>query len=124
MEKVRVEQLLTQADSALELAAEEQMRPEEDIVTFSICHNSRISIRMYLLSFLIKNSIEPDANDSMTNLLKLCSEVDESFKNLNVTEFECAGSKANHNHEYCLSVNQVNGCFDAAKEIKKLVHSI
>ena len=47
MEKEKVKQLLTQADAALHLASEEKMRPEEDVVPFSICHNSRLSIRMH-----------------------------------------------------------------------------
>ena len=124
MEKARVEQLLTQADSALDLASEEQMRPEEDVVPFSICHNSRISIRMYLMSFLIKNGKEPDGNDSMANLLNQCVEIDKDFSTLDISEFECGGSKENHNNnEYCLSVNKVSSCFNAAREVKKLVHS-
>jgi len=124
MEKARVEQLLTQADSALDLAAEEQMRPEEDVVPFSVCHNSRISIRMYFMSYLIKNGVEPIANGSMNDLLNQCAVIDKNFSKLKVSEIECASSKAINNTEYCLSVNKVSGCFSAALAVKALVHSV
>ena len=124
MEKEKVTQLLTQAETALDLALEEQMRPAEDIVPFSICHNSRISIRMYLLSYLIKHGIKTEANVSMKDLLSKCEEINSEFKNLDISEIECRGSRENHNNEYCLTVNEVTSCFDAANEVKKLISEI
>lgn len=124
MGKEKVTQLMTQADTALDLALEEQMRPAEDIVPFSICYNSRISIRMYLLSYLIKHNIKPEANESMKNLLSKCEEINSGFSALDISEIECRGSNANRNDEYCLSVNEVTNCFDAANEVKKLISEL
>ena len=115
---------MTQADTALDLALEEQMRPEEDIVPFSICHNSRISIRMYLLSYLIKHGIQPESDESMKVLLLRCEEINAGFAALDISEIECRGSRANNNDEYCLSVDDVTNCFDAANEVKKLIANL
>ena len=121
MENEIVKQLITQADAALHLASEEQMRPEEDVVPFSICHNSRTSIRIYLMSFLIKKGIQPVADSSMKELLSACSEIDKKFAALDVSDMECRGNKAHQADDYCLSIDKVTNCFDAANEVKKLI---
>jgi len=124
MEKEKVKQLLTQGDTALDLALEEQMRPEEDIVPFSICHNSRISIRMFLLSYLIKHGIDADSNVSLKDLLMQCEEINPRFSTLDISDIECRGSRVKDNDEYCLTVNAVTNCFDAANEVKKLIKDL
>jgi hypothetical protein len=122
MENEIVIQLMTQADAALDLASEEQMRPAEDVVPFSICHNSRVSIRIYLMTFLIKKGIQPDSNESMKELLARCSKVDKRFASLDISEMDCRSSKADHTDEYCLSVDKVANCFHAANEVRKLIN--
>ncbi len=124
MENEIVLQLLTQADAALNLASEEQMRPEEDVVPFSICHNSRISIRMYLTSFLIKKGIHPDNKESMKELLDQCSKIDKRFAAVDISEIECRKSNADYSDEYCLSVNKVANCFETASQVRKLLDEI
>ena len=121
MENEIVKQLLTQADAAFDLASEEQMRPAEDVVPFSICHNSRVSIRIYLMSFLIKNGIQPDSNESMKELLARCAKINKRFSKLDISDMDCRSSKADNNEEYCLSVDKVSNCFEAANEVKKLI---
>ena len=122
MENEIVRQLMTQADAALDLASEEQMRPAEDVVPFSICHNSRVSIRIYLMTFLIKNGIQPDSNESMKELLSRCTKVEKRFSKLDISDMECQSSKADHTDEYCLSVDKVSNCFNAANEVRKLIN--
>jgi len=123
MENEIVKQLLTQADGALNLASEEQMRPAEDVVPFSICHNSRVSIRIYLMSFLIKNGIQPDSNESMKDLLSQCTKIDQRFAKLDISDMECRGNRADQSDEYCLSVDKVTNCFEAANKVKDLINA-
>ncbi|MEQ8324331.1 MAG: hypothetical protein RIE58_09960 [Vicingaceae bacterium] len=124
MEKESLEQLLHQAEAAFEQASEEQMRPAEDVVPVSICHHSRNSMRMYLMSFLIKKGIKPDQNASIKELLIKCAEQDKRFANLDVSEIECRTSKLAVNDEYCLSIDKVTNCFEAASVVKKLVYDL
>jgi HEPN domain-containing protein len=124
MENKNLEELLHEAESALEQASEEQMRPAEDIVPISICHHSRSSIRMYLMSYLLKKGIKPDGNSSIKDLLVQCAALDKRFANLDVSEIECRTSKASVNDEYCLSLDKVTSCFEVANHVKKLVYEM
>ena len=115
---------MTQADATLGLASEERMKPEEDVVHYSICHNSRLSIRMYLISYLLKHQVQPDNNASIMELLDQCGNIDYRFKDVDISEIECRGSKADKNDEYCLSLSKVGSCFDAANEVRKLIYDL
>ena len=115
--------LIQEADAALQIASQERMRPEEDVVAYSVCHNSRLSIRLYLAAYLQKHGVEAEAGWSITELLKRCAAVNPDFSKVDVSEIECRGDKAGRN-EYCLAVAQVTNCFQAAGEVKKLIHSL
>lgn len=114
---------IQEADAMLQIAAQERMRPEEDVVAYSVCHNSRLSIRLYLTSYLQKHGVNADAAWSIDDLLKRCAEVNPDFSKVDVSEIECRGGKGATN-EYCLAVAQVTNCFEAASEVKRLIHSI
>lgn len=116
--------LIQQADAALRIASEERMRPEEDVVAYSICHNSRISIRMYLASYLLKHGVTADASLSLDELLTSCAAINPDFSKIDVSEVECRGAKAERGNEYCLAVGAVTNCFEAATEVRKLIQSI
>ena len=49
--------------------------------------------------------------------------VNPDFSKVDISEIECRGGKGDRN-EYCLAVAQVTNCFEAASEVKKLIHSI
>jgi RNase adaptor protein for sRNA GlmZ degradation len=115
--------LMQEADAALDAAARERMRPEQDVVAYSVCHNSRQSIRMHLTSYLLKHGVSADADASITELLNRCAAINPEFSKVDVSEIRCRGDGAD-NAEYCLAVRQVTNCFEAATEVRKLIHSI
>ena len=115
--------LIQEADAALQIASQERMRPEEDVVAFSVCHNSRLSIRLYLAAYLQKHGVDAPTGWSISDLLEKCAAVNPDFAKVDVSEIECRGGKGDRS-EYCLAVAQVTNCFEAASEVKKLIHSI
>ena len=115
--------LIQEADAMLQVASQERMRPAEDVVAYSVCHNSRLSIRLYLAAYLQKHGVAAEANWSINDLLKRCTAVNPDFAKVDVSEIECRGGKGALN-EYCLAVAQVTNCFEAASEVKKLIHSL
>jgi len=115
--------LIQEADAALRVASEERMRPEEDVVAYSVCHNSRQSIRMYLASYLLKHGVSADPSASIADLLARCAAINPDFAKVDVAEVQCRGAQADKN-DYCLAVRQVTNCFEAASEVSKLIHSI
>ncbi len=122
--KEEIVNLYNQAEIKLHFAAEEQMKPEEDLVHYSVCHNSRTSIRLYLTSYLLNHDKQVEANSSIMDLIKQCAEIDSRFADINLSEIECRDTKASKNYEYCLSTNKVGGCFAAAKEVRDLVKEV
>ena len=115
--------LIQEADAALQIASQERMKPEEDVVAYSVCHNSRLSIRLYLIAYLEKHGVAAEAGWSINELLQRCAAVNPDFSKVDVSEIECRGGKGDRS-EYCLAVAQVTNCFEAASEVKKLVHSL
>lgn len=120
----KVKSMLQEADATLRRASEERMKPEEDVVAYSICHNSRSSIRMYLASYLLKHGKEGNPNLSINELLKQCAEINPEFTQVDISEIECRGSAKEENNEYCLAVGKVTNCFEAANEVRKLIEGI
>ena len=114
--------LIQEADAALRVASQERMRPEEDVVAYSVCHNSRQSIKMYLASYLLKHGVKADAGSSIDELLTRCAAINPDFSKVDVSEVQCRGAQADKN-EYCLAVRQVTNCFEAASEVSRLIHS-
>ena len=115
--------LIEEADAALQIASQERMKPEEDVVAYSVCHNSRLSIRLYLAAYLHEHGLDADAGWSINELLERCTAVDPGFSKVDVSEIECRGGRGERN-EYCLAVAQVTNCFEAASEVRKLIHSV
>jgi hypothetical protein len=115
--------LIQEADAALQIASQERMKPEEDVVAYSVCHNSRLSIRLYLAAYLRKHGVEAEAGWSINELLRRCVAVNPDFSKVDVSEIECRGGKGDRN-EYCLAVAPVTNCFEAAGEVRKLIHSL
>ena len=111
--------LLEEADQMVAAAAEEMMRAEEDVITHSVCFNSRQAIINYLTFFLLSNGIRPEEPSVMANLLAQCRGVDPRFRQLNIENIQCrfdVGEK-----EYCLSVPQVDECLNIARRASDLV---
>ena len=114
--------LIEEADAMLHVASQERMRPAEDVVAYSVCHNSRQSTRLYLAAYLQKHGVAADADWSINDLLKRCALVNPDFARVDVSEIECRAGKGALN-EYCLAVAQVTNCFESANEVRKLIHS-
>ncbi len=115
--------LIQEADAALRVASQERMRPEEDVVAYSVCQNSRQSIQMYLTSYLLKHGVSADAGSSISDLLARCAAINPEFSKVDVSEIQCRGARVDKN-EYCLAIRQVTNCFEAASEVSRLIHSI
>lgn len=115
--------LIQEADAALQIASQERLRPEEDVVAFSVCHNSRLSLRFYLAGYLQKHGVEARADWSINDLLEKCAAINPEFAKVDVSEVQCRSGQGDRK-EYCLAVAQVANCFEAASAVRTLVTSI
>ena len=111
---------LNEALHNLELARIEMFRPEEEVVSFSACHYSRISIRRFLEAFLEQKNIAFKSEESNANLLERCKKINPVFSELDVSVMECRDEKG-CGETYCLSVEKVKECLVLAEKLKKVM---
>lgn len=118
MEKDRINDLLDQAKSLLEMANEEMSRSEEDVVTFMVCHGSRRAIVNYLQGFLLRNGVEP-GTAGIEKLLEKCQKLDGRFSVIDFSPVYCRFEY--EEKEYCLGTKKVGECLDIANRVEKMV---
>lgn len=112
-------QILEKAIKNIESANEELMKPHDAIISYSVCTNSKLAIKFLLESYLIKNSISINKNESLALLLERCIILDEKFKSVDLSKINCRHNTSSTS--YCSSVEKVNACYDTAKEIELLI---
>jgi hypothetical protein len=116
-----IRQSLEQAMQSFRIAENELNRPNEDAVTLCACHNTRNSVNGFLHSYLLSKSSD-NREKHLDDLLSQCSKIDDQFKAIDLSCFKCGTSdKDTCDHNYCLSVEKVDECFNQAKVVKDLV---
>lgn len=116
MQTQNIDILISEANQLLDSAEAELLRSQEDVITHMICHNSKQSIKNYLASFLIKNSVKLQQPVSMASLMDQCRSIDGRFDLIDISQIDC-------NHEegdeaYCLNVEKVTECLEIARQTK------
>lgn len=118
--KAKADKLFKEAIDQLNQAAEELFRPEEDLVTYSICQNAQFSIENFLKGYLLQNGVKPDGYTSLNALLDECKAINKSFEKIDLSEFTC--SKEGLGSYYCNDVYQVCHCIDTARNLEALIN--
>ena len=113
--------LFQQAVERLNYFNEELNRPEEDVVTFSICHQTRGIIADLLGSYLLNHGKEYPTSLNLDSLLKLCSEFDAGMMTLNISAMDCHPGNLSAEKTYCLDIDQVKFCINIANKLKEIV---
>ena len=107
--------LFEEAIERLNEANEELFRPEEDIVTYSVCKNAQYAIENYLKGFLLQNGIDITDFKTINTLFEQCKKINPNFKKVDLTDFECKSHKLDS--RYCSEVSKVNDCFNVADSL-------
>jgi hypothetical protein len=110
------------AISELRIAENELNRPNEDVVTMSICLTARHSMKLLLRTFLLSKSIPHSKENSLTNLLNKCKIIDSQFESISLGKIFCNEmSEAECRDQYCLSTKNVIHCMAVALQLKQLI---
>jgi HEPN domain-containing protein len=75
---------LEKAEERLSQAKEELCKPQEDVVSYSVCQNAFYAIKNYLGSFLNENKVGFEESESVEELLKKCRSLDKRFNELHL----------------------------------------
>ncbi len=113
----KIKTTLDQANELFDSANEHLCKPEEDVVTYVVCHTLHKSSAMYLKGFLLQIGIEVDENSNLEALLAKCREVDARFKNL-ILEPQF---NSNVTDEVWMSLDKVNEFVRLTKQAKEMV---
>ena len=110
------------ANAYLESAAEnlknansELFRPEEDVVSFSVCKNAQFAIDNYLRGYLFTNKIDASQFETIKELYEQCKKINKGFKKIDLSGFNCASSKIDS--KYCNEVSKVSHCYTTADNL-------
>lgn len=122
MVTTKIKDSLKQAITDLKIAEYESNRPEEDMVTLSVCLTARQTMNEMLRLYLLSQNINHNAGKSMSDLLNQCKAIDKKFDAIDVSKILC--NNLNHSeceNKYCLSTENVSNCMAAAQQVKSIV---
>lgn len=113
--KDKVNKLFDEAIEKLNKAREELFRPEEDLVSFSVCKNSQYAIENFLTGYLLQNGIDPSRYKTIDSLFEECKTINKKFEEIDLCDIECK----NHNIDsrYCIDASKVCSCFNIADSL-------
>lgn len=112
---------LQRAHDHLDNANAELNRPARDIVTFSVCHQSKGIMTDFFRSFLLLHGVNLPAATDLEALRLRCAEIDSRFSTLDLSCMSCHPAKTEHTTAYCTDLDKVKNCIHIADEVKALV---
>jgi HEPN domain-containing protein len=115
MKTEKANKLFDDAVEKLNEASEELFRPEEDVVTYSVCKNAQFAIENYLKGFLLNNGKDPSNFNTIDSLYKECKAINAKFKDIDLSDFSCKSHQIDS--RYCNEVTKVSNCFDVADNL-------
>lgn len=113
--KERAYAFFMEAKKKVNEANEELCRPEEDVVTNSVCKNSQFAIENYLRGFLLNNGKDPSSCNTIDSLYNECKTINKKFEEIVLTDFSCKSHEIGS--KYCNQVTKVSNCFDIANNL-------
>lgn len=113
--KEQARDALNDAIKNLSHANKELFRPEEDVVSYSVCKNSQFAIENYLKGFLLEKNIDPTNYTTIDSLFEQCIKINPKFKKLELLDLRCKAHKIDS--RYCNDISTVSNCFDVADSL-------
>ena len=117
--KEKANEYLQNAIDKLKDANHELYRPEEDVVSFSVCKNAQFAIDNYLRGYLLKNNIDASSYKTINELYEQCKKINNKFERINLSTFDCVTSEIDS--KYCNEVSRVSQCYNAADMLDDLL---
>ncbi|HEY9186042.1 MAG TPA: hypothetical protein VIM94_12025 [Salegentibacter sp.] len=108
-----------EAQEKLSQANDEFFRPEEDLVTYSVCKNAQFSIENFLKGYLLKHQVEVGDCKTLECLYEKCLDINENFAQLDLSALECGSHSLNTRD--CNDVPKVSNCLATANKLEALL---
>lgn len=118
MNDKRIDQLIYDGNKMLERAIDEVNRPEEDVVSLSVCRGTKLTLDLFIRAYLLKNNIDPDSMESTVERYEKCKVLDPTFDEIDIYQLDCVDENGCDAASYCLSVDKVTDCLKVAEDIR------
>lgn len=108
--------------SELNQISEELSRPDEDVVTISVCHGARVAIYNLMHAFLSGKSAPMPDSGSLDDMLDACTLIASDFSQVDLGNVVCRDMSTQQcEGKYCMSVERVHDCIRVAHQLKQIV---
>lgn len=124
MDTLQLNQTLSNAFEAMNLAENELCKPSEDVVTPLACMHVRNAAEYFLRAYLISVSQNPTTEKTFNELINLCANTDKTFASIDLSCFTCKQTCVQQcESKYCLSVAHLATCFNKTQMVRSIVQS-
>jgi hypothetical protein len=110
--------MLITASERLDIAAEELNRPDEDVMTISVCHQARSILTDLITAYLHAKGKDYRHASDLETLRRLAAETDVRFNTLDLESMICHPTKVEGEPCYCMGVDRVRECLELARTCK------
>lgn len=120
--KQRAKVFISQGQRNLNLAKNELLKPQKNVLLYSVCKNSQFSIENYLKGYLMNHAVQVENDLSIEELLTRCIRIDPRFENIDLNDIECKKHKIDS--RYCTDYETVCKCYDTADTLDTFFRKI
>ena len=113
--KAKDNKFFDHAIEKLNEANQELYRPEEDMVSFSVCKNSQYAIENYLKGYLLQQGVEPGNYKTIDILFEECKKFNKNFEKVDLSDFDCKYQSMDKRS--CNEISKVSNCFKIAESL-------
>ena len=110
---------LEQIVQELRIASDEVNRPQEHVVTMSVCHAAQHALRKMMELYLETQGSQPQSSLNLEELYQLCLAHNGAFRMADVSAIDCRTT--DEKDRYCLSIDHVNCCRNVANEMASVL---
>lgn len=115
--------LLNQALYRLDSAREELNRPDEDVMTFAICHQVRNAMSDMMSAFLTMNGADATAAKTLEELRAMSVPFGDGFEKIELTSMVCHPGQIEGEKCFCMDLDRVRACLKIADDCRKIIEN-
>ncbi|MBL0103675.1 MAG: hypothetical protein IPP51_07925 [Bacteroidetes bacterium] len=117
------QQLLESVNGAYDMITHELSKPQEDVVSISVCGASKNAITNILRLYLDAKGVDYSKVLTVNELAKMCNAQNQKFSSFNFGVMNCKCEPTeDHSMSYCLGEDSIDACYKLLSELKDFIY--
>jgi hypothetical protein len=117
------QQLLDSVNGAYDMITHELSKPQEDVVSISVCGASKGAIGNILRLYLDGKGVDFSKALTINDLTKLCKAQNSKFDHFDFSSMNCKCEPSDdHGLSYCLGEESIDACYKLLSELKDYIY--